>query len=521
MKKDDIIASLGKQLKEANELVSTLTDTVCELTERIKNLEEMLAAKGVALEKQERISKALGNMVSGKKNEQQKTEEEAVPMTGEEYKKMLEERKARTKARGNNGAKRDEHLEMETVYVDVEPDMPGDILATMRLLGVRECTRYSMIPPKFIKTIYRIKSYTDGGVVYQGKTPKSMIQNSSYDASVVAGLMELRYVYSMPVERIIDYYKEHGFTLRKPTAHKLLKNGSKVLKKIYEAIKETVLQQDYNCVDETYHKVLAEKAAPDDKGSRKAYMWGALAPLIRLFFMWYDDGSRSEDVCFDVYGEYRGFLQSDALGCYKKLESDEYPKITRIPCLQHIKRKFIECGENDKDAKKVVRTINEFYQKEHKHKIGEKGWTAEKHLEYRQKYAPDILLRLRNELESMKPIKEHLPKSNLGMAVGYALNEYNAVCDIFKRGDTALDNNAIERCNRYVSLSRRNSLFFGSHDGAERACILYTIAISCRLNGVNLFDYVQDVVERTTGWDDETPTEKYRELLPDKWTRKE
>lgn len=518
MKKDDIIALLGEQLKAANMQVSALTATVGELTARIKNLEEMLVAKGVALEKQERISKALGNMVSGKKSEQQKADEQKAPMTCEEYQKMLEERKARRKARGNNGAKRDEHMEMETVYVDVEPDVPCDTLSALRLLGIRECTRYSMIPPKFLKTIYRIKSYTDGSVVYQGKTPRSMILNSSYDASVVAGLMELRYVYSMPVERIIDYYKEHGFTLRKPTAHKLLNGGARAMKKIYEAIKQTVIQQDYTCLDETYHKVLTEKSSPDDKGSKKAYIWGALAPLINLFFMWYDDGSRSEEVLFDMFGEYEGFLQSDAFTGYKKLESDEYPKITRIPCLQHIKRKFIECGEKDKAAQKVVRIINEFYQKQHKHTIGEKGWTVQKNLEYRQKYAPDILLKLRNELESMRPIHEMLPKSSLGAAVGYALNEYNAVCDIFKRGDTALDNNAIERCNRYVSLSRRNSLFFGSHDGAECGCILYTIAISCRLNGVNLFEYIQDVVERTAGWDDKTPSENYRELLPDMWT---
>ena len=524
MKKDVIIALLGEQLKVANEQlktanmqVSALTATVSELTERIKNLEEMLTAKGVALEKQERISKALGNIAGGKKNEKQKTDEGKAAISVKEYQKMLEERRAKIKARGNYGAKRDEHLEMETVHVSVEPDVPGDMLATMRLLGVRECTRYSMIPPKFIKTIYHIKSYTDGNTIYQGKTPRGMILNSSYDASVVTGLMELRYVYSMPVERIIDYYKEHGFILRKPTAHKLLKRGSEVLKRIYEAIKWAVMQQDYNCLDETYHKVLTRKASPDDKGSRKAYLWGSLAPLVNLFFMWYDDGSRSEEVFFGKYKGYEGFLQSDALGCYKKLESDEYPKITRIPCLQHIKRKFIECGENDKDARKVVRIINEFYQKEHKHKIGEKGWTVEKNFEYRQKYAPDILLKLRNELESMRPVKEHLPKSSLGMAVGYALNEYDAVCDIFKRGDTALDNNAIERCHRYVSLSRRNSLFFGSHNGAECGCILYTIAISCRLNGVNLFEYIQDVIERTAGWAEDIPFEKYRNMLPDRW----
>ena len=111
MKKDDIIALLGEQLKASNEQlkaanmqVSTLTATVCELTARIKNLEEMLVAKGVALEKQERISKALGNIAGGKKSEQQKTDEGKAAMTVEEYQKMLEERRARIKARGNNGA---------------------------------------------------------------------------------------------------------------------------------------------------------------------------------------------------------------------------------------------------------------------------------------------------------------------------------------------------------------------------------------------------------------------------------
>lgn len=533
MKKDDIIALLGEQLKatteqlktalgqlkEANAQVSALTATVGELTARIESLEKMLTEKGVALDKMERISKALGNMVSGKKSERQKTEEDKAPMTMEEYQKMLEQRAAKRKARGNNNARRDEHLELETVYVDVEPEVPGDTLATLRLIGVRECTRYSMIPPRFLKTVYRIKSYTNGSTVYQGSTPRYMILNSTYDASVVAGLMELRYVYSMPVERIISYYREHGFVLHKPTAHKLLKGGSAVLKQIYKAMEWTVKQQDYICMDETYHKVLTKKESPGARGSKKAYIWGALAPLANLFFMWYDDGSRSEDVLIEKYGQYRGFLQSDAFTGYKKLESDDYPDITRIPCLQHIKRGFIECGENDRDAQRVVGIINEFYRKDRKHVIGEKGWTTGKHLEYRQKYAPDILLRLRNELESMRPVKEHLPKSDLGKAVGYALNEYDAICDIFKRGDTALDNNAIERCNRYVSLSRRNSLFFGSHKGAEAGCILYTIAISCRLNGVNLFEYIKDVVERTAGWPEDTPLENYRNLLPDKWTR--
>ena len=72
---------------------------------------------------------------------------------------------------------------------------------------------------------------------------------------------------------------------------------------------------------------------------------------------------------------------------------------------------------------------------------------------------------------------------------------------------------------RYISLSRRNSMFFGSHEGAGRAAILYSIAISCRLNGINLFEYICDVIEKTAEWQPNTPLEKYRDLLPDRWKK--
>ncbi|MCW4081073.1 transposase [Prevotella copri] len=147
------------------------------------------------------------------------------------------------------------------------------------------------------------------------------------------------------------------------------------------------------------------------------------------------------------------------------------------------------------------------------------GWTVGI-LAYRLiAYAPDILQDLLEKLEEISSRKDLLPKSTLAQAVGYALNEYNAICDIFKRGDTALDNNYIERIQRYISLSRRNSMFFGSHEGASRAAILYSIAISCRLNGINLFEYICDVIEKTVEWQPNTPLEKYRDLLPDRWKK--
>lgn len=167
----------------------------------------------------------------------------------------------------------------------------------------------------------------------------------------------------------------------------------------------------------------------------------------------------------------------------------------------------------------MVDIINRLYHKSHKHKVGENGWTVLENLAYRQEYASDILSDLKDKLEEISSREDLLPKSDLAQAVGYALNEYNAICDIFSRGDTCLDNNLIERINRYVSLSRRNSLFFGSHEGARRASILYSIAISCKLNGINAFDYIKDVIDKTAEWQPNTPLEKYREILPDRWKK--
>ena len=82
-------------------------------------------------------------------------------------------------------------------------------------LRVRTCIRYSMEPIKFIKTVYHINTYTDGSIMYPGKTPPALLLNSSYSPSFAAGLLQMRYIYSMPVERIIKYFADNGFTLRK------------------------------------------------------------------------------------------------------------------------------------------------------------------------------------------------------------------------------------------------------------------------------------------------------------------
>ena len=142
-------------------------------------------------------------------------------------------------------------------------------------------------------------------------------------------------------------------------------------------------------------------------------------------------------------------------------------------------------------------------------------------LQWREEYAPPILARIEEKLNAVKT-DPHVPAdSDLMGAVKYALNEWEWVPAIFSRGDYDLDNNLIERMQRLVSLLRRNSLFFGSHKGGETAAMYLSLVVSCRLNGVNVMEYISDILNRCASWSPTTPLEKYRNLLPDRWKRSE
>ena len=197
--------------------------------------------------------------------------------------------------------------------------------------------------------------------------------------------MELRYIQSLPVERIINYFESHGFTLKKPTAHKLIEKASNLFENLYKCIRQTALSDPYKAADETYYKILVPEKNSKGKGVRKGYLWVVVGINTRMIYLLYDDGSRSERVILNELGSCKGIIQSDGYSPYRKLESDAYPNITRIPCLQHIKRKFIDCGEKDPDAKRIVELINALYQNEHKHKVGVEGWTVEQNLMHRKK----------------------------------------------------------------------------------------------------------------------------------------
>ena len=103
-------------------------------------------------------------------------------------------------------------------------------------------------------------------------------------------------------------------------------------------------------------------------------------------------------------------------------------------------------------------------------------------------------------------------------AIRYALNHWDGLERFLEDGRIELDNNSVERAMRPVCLSRKNSLFAGSNEGAENWACLASLIETCKLNGVNPHAYFTDLLTRlVNGW----PQNRIDELMPWLWVQQQ
>ena len=549
MNGSDIIALLKTQLRQSGEREKSLLEQIDRqsvqitrlsfqleqqaaeiknLTAAIQSMEESMRLRDSNIASLKAQNRALGNLMSNKSEKItvvcSKTEETAegasdVPDATQTVEKPEEKPRFNPKDRGNNHAKRKEFFDIETVIEDVYPDDPAFDREKSKVIGHTDSILYKYIPGKFIKHIFRRYNCLMDEKVYSGKAAeKAPLLNSNYDSSFIAGMLQLRYVYAMPVERILGYFSENGFDLPKPTAHGLIRKTAVMMERFEAVLKKVILEDDYICLDETYYTILTEEKNVHGKGVRKGYIRAALPRHTNLVQFFYENGSRTQEVFTDyVQTDYEGAIQSDGLSNYKVIETDEYPDAIRLACFQHCKRKFLELMP-DSQAEEIIAMTNLLYRKEHERKP---DWTPEQILACRQAYAPPILEQLKKRLTGIQNDPNTLPKSPLAKAVNYMLGQFDALSNYILRHDYDLDNNAIERINRYISVSRRNSLFCGSHAGAKRMALIYSLACSCRLNNINTFHYFTDILNRLAKINPNAPDKVFIDLLPHRWPQLE
>ena len=121
---------------------------------------------------------------------------------------------------------------------------------------------------------------------------------------------------------------------------------------------------------------------------------------------------------------------------------------------------------------------------------------------------------MKTRAEELKP--QLLPKSTLGKALHYFLNEYDALTGYLRDGRFEIDNNLIENAIRPTAVGRKRWLFLGHPDAAWRNAVIFSILVSCRRRGINPLDYLTDVLARAPG----LKANQFTPLLPGNWKPK-
>jgi len=240
---------------------------------------------------------------------------------------------------------------------------------------------------------------------------------------------------------------------------------------------------------------------------REGYLWPHIDRANNVYFDY--TTTRSREGPERMLKGYKGYIQADAFNGYDNLYGEG--KATEVGCWGHARRKFDEAKQTDPlRANQMLALIAQLYvvedqaQAEHRDAEGVKA--------LRQKFSKPILD------GQIKPLLdawnlEVLPKSPIGKAVTYALNQWEALNRYLENGILSIDNSLSERVIKLVALGRKNWLFSGSDEGARRAAILYSLIASCKLCGIDPFLYLRDVLERINTH----PANRIDELTPPQW----
>jgi transposase len=166
-------------------------------------------------------------------------------------------------------------------------------------------------------------------------------------------------------------------------------------------------------------------------------------------------------------------------------------------------------GNDPQRAKYVLAKIQELYKVERIAREG--GLTFEARKELRVKGSSPVM----GELEAWmrENLTQVLPKSHIGQAIAYSISMWGRLKRYLEDGRYEIDNNRVENSIRPVALGRKNYLFAGSHEGAERAAMVYSFIGTCKFNHVNPSDWLYDIITRIP----QHKANRLEELLPHNW----
>jgi transposase len=406
----------------------------------------------------------------------------------------------------------------------VEHDLPADekaAFAAVERIGEEVSEMLEYIPARLeviqnVRLKYRCERADGSSTIRTATAQGSPIAKSNAGPGLLAHVMVSKYLDHCPLARQQRILARDGVVIARQTLCDWVLDGAELLSVLMPALHRHVLASPVIFTDDT---TLALQAPGKTVTARMwAYLagghrkdedgrWQAVAPAALYDFTLDRSGTHPRR----ILGDWRGYLQADD---YSGYHASFREGVTHVACWAHARRKYFDVvkampkGARPGLAHHALRFIGLVYRIERQ--IAEADPDLRR--QHRQRRTKRVLAWFHRWLSAHAPTL--LPKSPLAKAFAYTLSNWTALTVFVNDGSLAADNNLSERAMRPVALSRKNWLFAGSERGGRAAAVLFSLIETARLNGVEPYAYLKDVLARINTH----RVDRLEELLPMNWT---
>jgi transposase len=336
--------------------------------------------------------------------------------------------------------------------------------------------------------------------------PDKVIERSPADASVLAHVVVSKIVDHCPLHRLHRIYDRSGVNIAVSTMSDWMGQVADLLSPLADRLTERVLAAYIDQMDATGVRVLDPKS-PDN--IQRGTMWCYVGDELDAVFRYTPTGEGATGPWEFLAGR-TGYLQADAATVFDRLFNGRAASAVEVGCWSHARRKLTDLQDMDCRVAYPLKLIARLFRIEHL--ADAKGLSPDERVALRQERSQPVLEKIKRWLAAMHGSEP--PGTDLAKAVGYMIRQWEALNRFLHDGRLRLHNNLVEQQLRSIAVGRTNFLFFGSHQAAARAAVLYTITRSCALRGVQPLAYLTDVLRKlAAGW----PQSRLDELLPGRW----
>ncbi len=406
------------------------------------------------------------------------------------------------------------HLPREDMKVDVDGHLCSCCGGALHAIGETVSEMLDFVPARL--RVLRIRRPKYGcracGTIHQAPAPERPIAKGMASPGFLAHVLVSKYCDHMPLYRQTQIFARHGVEIDRSTLANWVGGACWWLEPLQTRLAAHVFGSGKIFADDTPIPVLDPGRGRTKTGRLWVYArddrpWSGPDPPAAVYF--YSPDRKAERPASHLE-RFRGVLQVDGYAGFERLTAKG--DIVLAACWAHTRRKFYDLHEatGSPIAAEALRRIGELYAIEKTMR----GRTAEERRTIRNAQSRPLI-------EAMKPWLEmelgRIPaRGGLAEAIRYALSRWPALCRFLDDGRIELDNNPVERAIRPVALGRKNHLFAGSDGGGDRWATVCSLIATAKLNDVEPFAYLRDILERMTNGH---PMSRIDDLLPWNWPK--